>query len=266
MRPSTVKAKLKRNDAVLVTALALADPSLFELTSRMGFDAIWLDLEHHCHSVETAAALIRAARVGTSDMMLRCAKGEFMRIGRMLEAGANGIMYPRCDNAAEARELVAWSKFAPMGRRGLDSASGDNPYCMTPVPRYVREANEETFLVVQIEDPAALDHVDEIAAVEGVDVLFIGPADFSLLAGYPGEFDHPVVREAIRRVASACERLGKAWGMPTATTERTRELLGMGARFLTHGADILWVKNALETIQHNFGPLGFTFGGSPSGG
>jgi 4-hydroxy-2-oxoheptanedioate aldolase len=265
MRRSTIKAKLQRNEPVLVTGLGLADPSLFELTSLMGFDGIWLDLEHHAHSVETAATLMRAARVGTSDMMLRCAKGEFMRMGRLLEAGANGIMYPRCDDADEARELVAWSKFAPMGRRGLDSANGDNPYCMTPVPRYVREANEETFLVVQIEDPAALDHVEEIAAVEGVDILFIVPADLSLLAGYPGQYDHPVVREAIRRVASACERSGKTWGMPTPTTERARELLELGARVLAHGADILMHKNALEAIQHNFGPLGFTFGGSPGG-
>jgi 4-hydroxy-2-oxoheptanedioate aldolase len=266
MRPSKIKAKLKRNEPVLVTGLALADPSLFELTSLMGFDAIWLDLEHHAHSLETAATLMRAARVGTSDLMARCAKGEFMRMGRMLEAGANGIMYPRCDDAAEARELVAWSKFAPLGRRGLDSAGADNPYCRTPVPRYVREANEQTFLVVQIEDPAALDHVDEIAAVEGVDVLFLGPTDFSLLAGYPGEYDHPVVREAVRRVASASERSGKAWGMPTPTPERARELLDLGARFLAHGADIVIVKNGLEAIQRGFGPLGFTFGGSPSGG
>src|SRR4051812_1455664 len=242
MRPSIIKAKLKRNEPVLVTALALSDPSLFELASLMGFDGIWLDLEHHSHGLETAATLMRAARVGTSDMMLRCAKGEFMRMGRLLEAGANGIMYPRCDDAAEARELVAWSKFAPMGRRGLDSANADNPYCLTPVARYVREANEQTFLVVQIEDPAALDRVEEIAEVEGVDVLFLGPADFSVLAGYPGQFDHPVVRDAIRRVAAACERSGKAWGMPTPGPERSRELLDEGARFLAHGADILMVK------------------------
>jgi 4-hydroxy-2-oxoheptanedioate aldolase len=266
MRPSVIKAKLRRNEPVLLTSLALADPSLFELASVMGFDGIWLDLEHHSHSVETAATLMRAARVGTADVMLRCAKGEFMRMGRLLEAGANGIMYPRCDDAAEARELVAWSKFAPMGRRGLDSANGDNPYSMTPVPRYVREANEQTFLVVQIEDPAALDHVDAIASVEGVDVLFIGPADFSLLAGYPGQVDHPVVRDAIRRVASACERSGKAWGLPTPTPQRARELLEMGARFLAYGADILMVKNGREAIRHDFSPLGFRFGGVPTGG
>src|SRR5689334_25371974 len=158
MRPSKIKAKLKRNEPVLLTTLHLTDPSLFELTSLMGFDGIWMDLEHHGYSAETAMTLMRAARVGGADILARPAKGEFMRLGRLLEAGAQGIMYPRCDDADEAREVVTWSKFAPMGRRGLDSGNPDTPYCSMPIDRYVREANEQTFLVVQIEDPAALEH------------------------------------------------------------------------------------------------------------
>src|SRR5262245_53518921 len=191
MRPSKIKAKLERNEPVLVTALQFLDPAVFELTALLGFDGIWLDMEHHGPSVETAARLTRAARVGSTDVMVRIAKGEFMRMGRVLEAGAHGIMYPRCDNAAEARDVVTWSKFAPLGRRGFDGGNPDMPYCTMPMDAYVREANAQTFLVVQIEDPAALGHVDEIAAVEGVDVLFFGPADFSVLSGIPGQFDHP---------------------------------------------------------------------------
>ncbi|MGE3822363.1 MAG: HpcH/HpaI aldolase/citrate lyase family protein [Isosphaeraceae bacterium] len=259
MRPSKIKAKLQRGEPVLVTALALADPNLFEMASLMGFDGIWMDLEHHPISVETAANLTRAARVGGSDVMARPAKGEFMRLGRLLEAGAHGIMYPRCDDAEEARELVAWSKFAPLGRRGLDSGNVDNPFCFTPLDRYVGEANDQTFLVVQIEDPAALDNVEEIAKVEGVDVIFFGPGDFSLLSGIPGRFDHPELDSAIRRIATASAAAGKAWGMPSPSPERTRELLGLGARFLAHGADVLMVRDGLAAIRKNFGPLGFTF-------
>src|SRR6187401_2688611 len=121
MRTSRVKAKLSRGEPVLVTTLHLNEPSLYEMVSLMGFDAIWLDLEHHGFSVETAHNLLRAARVGTSDMIVRPAKGEFMRTSRILEAGAQGIMYPRCDTAEEAREVVKWAKFAPLGRRGLDT-------------------------------------------------------------------------------------------------------------------------------------------------
>jgi 4-hydroxy-2-oxoheptanedioate aldolase len=261
MRPSKVKAKLMRGEPVLMTALAFLDPSLFEMTSLMGFDGIWLDVEHRAHSVETAASLMRAARVGTADVMARPAKGEFMRLGRLLEAGAQGIMYPRCDNADEAREVVTWSKFAPLGRRGMDGANSDAPFCSMPVERYVREANAQTFVVVQIEDPAALEHVDAIAAVEGVDVVFLGPADFTVLSGIPGQFDHPSVENAIDRVAGATKSAGKAWGMPCGSAEHARRLLDRGARFLAHGADILMVKNGFEAIQRDFGKLGFSFDG-----
>src|SRR6185503_3639365 len=151
MRTSRIKAKLKRNEPVLLTTLHLTDPSLYELTSLMGFDGIWMDLEHHGTAVETAMTLLRAARVGAADVMVRPAKGEFMRLGRILEAGAQGIMYPRCADAAEAREVVAWSKFAPLGRRGFDGGNPDMPYCLMPMEEYVRRANEETFLVVQLE-------------------------------------------------------------------------------------------------------------------
>ena len=141
MRTSKIKAKLKRDEPVLLTTLHLTDPSLFELTSLMGFDGIWMDMEHHGYSVETATSLMRAARVGTADIMVRPAKGEFMRMGRMLEAGAQGIMYPRCDDADEARQVVTWSKFAPLGRRGFDGGNPDMPYCTMPVDE-LRPAGE----------------------------------------------------------------------------------------------------------------------------
>lgn len=262
MRASKIKAKLKTREPILVTALALTDPSLFELASLMGFDGIWLDLEHHPVSVETAATLMRAARVGASDVMARPAKGEFMRMGRLLEAGAQGVMYPRCDSADEAREVVTWSKFAPLGRRGFDSGNADNPYCTMPAAPYVKQANDETFIVAQIESPEALANAEEIASVEGVDVLFLGPADFSQLSGVPGQFNHPLVQEAVQKVASAAQNAGKCWGMPSPSPERTRELMDMGARFIAHGADVIMVKNGLEAIRSAFGPLGFTFDAS----
>jgi len=259
MRPSKIKAKLKRNEPVLLTTLHLTDPSLYELTSLMGFDGIWMDLEHHGTSVETAMTLLRAARVGGADVMVRPAKGEFMRLGRILEAGAQGIMYPRCADAAEAREVVAWSKFAPLGRRGFDGGNPDMPYCSMRLDEYVKAANEQTFLVVQIEDAGAVAAARTIAEVEGVDVLFFGPADFTVLGGIPGQFDHPRVQEAIRAIADAARQAGKHWGMPCFSLEHGKQLLDLGARFLCHGADIVMVKNALEEIQRRFAAFGFTF-------
>jgi 4-hydroxy-2-oxoheptanedioate aldolase len=260
MRSSRVLRKLRNDQPVLLTTLHLADPSIFELTSLMGFDGIWLDMEHHAHSLETAQNLMRAARVGQSDILVRPAKGEFMRMGRMLEAGAQGIMYPRCDNATEAREVVKWAKFPPLGKRGIDGGGADMPYCSMPVAQYIKEANEQTFVVIQIEEEAALDHVEEIAAVEGVDVLFLGPGDFSTLGGYAGQFDHPKLEKAIERVAAAARRAGKHWGRPViASTNEAEKYLAMGARFLAYCSDIQLVKQGLEKIQRDFSGLGFEF-------
>ncbi len=264
MRSSAVKAKLGRNEPVLVVCLHFTDASLYEMTSLIGFDCIWMDLEHHGYSVETASHLMRAARVGASDIMARPAKGEFMRMSRLLEMGANGIMYPRCDSADEAAEVVKWCKFAPQGRRGCDGANPDMPYLMMPIGDYVRTANTETFVVVQIEDAAAAERADEIAAVPGVDVLFLGPGDFSILGGFPGQMDHPAIERVMLQVADAARRAGKHWGMPCFSVEHGRRLLDMGARFIAHGADIILVKRGLEQIQEQFGPLGFRFGESDS--
>jgi len=259
MRHSRIKAKLRRQEPVLVTTLHFNDPSIYELASLMGFDGLWLDLEHHHHSVETANALLRAARVGSADVMVRPAKGEFMRMGRILEAGAQGIMYPRCDSAEEAAEVVRWAKFAPLGTRGIDGGNPDMPYCTMPLPEYLRAANEQTFLVIQIESPEAVEQAEAIAAVKGVDVLFLGPGDLSILSGIPGQFDHPLIQEAIARVASAARAAGKHAGTVAFSSQHARELMARGFHFITHQADLLILKQGFERMQREFAEIGFTF-------
>jgi 4-hydroxy-2-oxoheptanedioate aldolase len=259
MRPSRVKARLRLGKPALVTTCHFIDPSVFELVSLMGFDGIWIDLEHHATSDETAAALMRAARVGSSDIVARPAKGEFMRMGRLLEAGAQAIMYPRCESADEAAELVRWAKFAPLGERGVDGANGDNPYCAMPMPPYLRAANEHTLLIAQLESLNALDQADAIAGVPGIDVLMLGPGDLSVLSGIPFQFDNPIISDAYRRVAAAAKKAGKWWGTVSGGPDHTRMLLDLGATFICHGCDLLMVKQGMEQIQKVYGPLGFTF-------
>jgi 4-hydroxy-2-oxoheptanedioate aldolase len=259
VRDSRIKAKLRRNEPALITTLHYTDPTLYEMAGLMGFDGIWMDLEHHHYSVETAANLMRAARVGVGDIVARPAKGEFMRMCRLLEAGATGIMYPRCETAAEAAEVVRWMKFAPLGERGLDAANADAPYCSAPLQEYLKKANAETLVVIQIESPKALEELDAIARVPGVDVLMFGPGDFSVLAGVPGQFDHALLASARQRIAQAAKSAGIHWGTVSPTPENTAALLAMGARFICHGADILMVKRGLEQIQASYKPLGFTF-------
>lgn len=259
MRTSRVKTKLRRGEAVFITTLHLTDPSIFELASLMGFDAIWMDLEHHSYGLETAASLMRAARVGSADILARPAKGEFMRMCRLLEAGAQGIMYPRCDDADEAAEVVRWAKFAPQGQRGIDGANPDQPYLTMPLVPYLRLANEQTFVVIQIESPQALEQAGRIAALDGVDALMLGPADFSNLSGIPGQWEHPTILDAMQRIDAAAKAAGKQWGCPAFTRPHAERLLELGARMIYHSADILILKQGLEQLQRDFLPLGFTF-------
>ena len=246
MRTSIVKQKLAKKEPVIGVALHLTDPSIYEMVALSGVDFIWMDLEHHGYSVETATSLMRAARVGQADIMARPAKGEFMRMARLLEAGAHGILYPRCDNADEAREVVRWSKFAPMGTRGFDGGNPDMPYCTMGFVDYITQANAENWNVIQIEDPKALEHVDEIASIEGVDVIMLGPADFSILSGIPGQFQHPKIDEALAVIKKACDKHGKAWGTTGGTPARVQELINRGALWTTCGCDLIWVKNGLD--------------------
>lgn len=259
MKKSIVKAKLAKNEPVLITQLHLTDGSLFEMASLMGFDCLWMDLEHHTYSDETAANLMRAARVGMSDIIARPAKGEFMRMGRLLEAGANGILYPRCSTAEEAKEIVKWAKFAPQGERGFDGSSGDNPYRFMAAGEYVEAANKETFIIAQIEEPGAIDQAEAICAVEGIDGLMLGPADFSILAGIPGQVDHELVTAASETIAKAAADTGKHWGRTSTSFEKTKEYMDMGARLIFQGSDLMGLKAMLQKLQDDAAPLGFTF-------
>lgn len=259
MRESVVKKKLATNEPVLVMTLHFNDPAGYEMSSLMGFDALWVDLEHHAHSLETAQSLMRAARVGTSDIIARPAKGEFMRLGRLLEAGAQGIIYPRCENAAEARELVKWAKFPPLGERGLDSGNPDNPYCSVPVAQYTPLANANTFLFAMIEEEAVVDRAEEILAVDGIDAVFLGTGDFSSLGGYPGQMDHPKIERAMERIAQAARNTGKHWGRPAGSAADAARFIEMGARIIAHSSDLLILKQGLESVQQQFRSAGFQF-------
>lgn len=252
MRRSRILHKIRHTDEVAVaTCLHLTDPSTFEMAGLLGFDGIWMDLEHHGYSVETAGNLIRAARVGNADCVARPGKGEFMRMSRLLELGAAGIMYPRCDDAAEAAEVVKWAKFAPLGKRGFDGSGPDMPYMTMPMADYVAEANRETFVLIQMEEPSAVEQAEAIAATPGVDMIMLGPADFSVLTGIPGQITHPTVMAAIEKVAAAARNSGKAWAATVGSMEVAKQLVGMGCRLIFHGADIVMVKRGLEAIRTN---------------
>ena len=267
MRLSRVRQRWAAHAPALCVAVALTDPAVAELASLLGFDCLWIDLEHHPRSLETAANSMRAARVGGADIIARPAKGEFMRMSRMLEAGATGIMYPRCEHEDEAAEVVRYCKFAPIGARGMDGGGPDVPYASMSLPKYIETANRETFIFVQIEDPKSLERVEKIAAVPGVDGIFFGPGDFSVLAGIPEQFDHPLIVNAQQRIADATRAAGKRWGMPGLDLGHCKRITStLGASFVAWGTDLVLLKEGFELVQKQLGPLGFAFDNRLAGG
>lgn len=259
MRPSRVRQRWNAGQPAFCTSLRLDDPVVCELVSRMGFDCIWIDLEHVSLSVKDLTRMGAHARLGGADVIARPARWEYMRMSRMLEAGAHGIMYPRCESVDEAREVVRWCKFAPLGERGFDGGNADSDFIALPAKDYTRRANEETFLLIQIESPAAVACASEIARVPGVDMLFFGPGDFSVLSGIPGEVEDARVRDAMRQTAAAARDAGKRFGTLTFSEEQAQFALELGASFISFGCDLYLLKAAYEDIQRRFAPLGFRF-------
>lgn len=268
MRFSRVKKRWAQGQPVLATVAHFTDPASAELIGLMGIECLWIDLEHQPMSIADATAIMRAARVADMDVMARPAKGEFMRMARLLEAGASLIMYPRCESPEEARELVRHAKFPPLGERGYFSASPDNPYSTLRMSDYLRLANEETILLAQIESPTALAVGQQIAEVDGIDMLFFGPGDFSLAAGVPGDFQSPVVRNAMAETCRQAKAAGKRFGTLVGSLEEAKEVLELGASLVCYGGDLHFIREALIDVKRRFAPLGFVFedklGGSVS--
>lgn len=259
MRPSRVLSKVRNGQPALMSTLHFREPQVFEMMSLMGVDAIWIDLEHHPTSVEKADELMRAARVGVSDIIARPGRWEYMRLGRMLEAGAHGILYPRCESAEEAAEVVRWSKFYPLGERGQDGGNPDNPYCIMPMDQYTRVANEQTYVAIQLESPRAVDCVEDIVAVKGVDFVFFGPGDFSVLTGQAGQVRNEKADRALERISKAAAAAGTWWGTVSFGPEHARELIDMGCMLMSRGCDLLWVREGIEQMRREYSQIGFEF-------
>jgi 4-hydroxy-2-oxoheptanedioate aldolase len=257
MKSSRVLACWRKGRPAVCAILHLADPALAEMAVSLPFvDCIWLDFEHGPLSIEPGANFMRAARLAGCDFLARPGKGEFMRMGRMLEQGANGIMYPRCESPAEAREFVRWAKFAPLGERGFAGDNAEAGYATSNVASCVDTANRETFLCPMIESPNALKQARAIAEVEGIDMLFFGPGDFSVLSGLRAPLDHPSVMAACKEACDAALAAGKRFGSLALTVEQGKRLLEMGASFLVCYSDMYALNSSFQNLHNQLSTLG----------
>lgn len=244
MRKSKTLAKLRAGKSVRMCVMGHFIPPYVHLAARAGFDCIWLDLEHRLVDEREVQSLLAQFHLADIDCMLRPPTREKARLYRYLEDGATGLMIPHVSTVDEAQALVKAVKFPPQGDRGLDGVGFDTYFTITDRDEYTAAANRETFLVVQIETPQAVENAEQIAALDGITGLFVGPGDLGLrLSKYQ---NMPTMEACIENVAHAAAQYGKAWGLPAGTTEDLKKYTAMGAQLLAYGSEYRALKGMLE--------------------
>jgi 4-hydroxy-2-oxoheptanedioate aldolase len=244
VRTSKTLAKLRSGRPVRLCSLGHFIPAYIRHAAHFGYDCIWLDLEHRAMTDREVQALLAYFHAFDIDCMLRPATLEKTRLYRYLEDGATGLLIPHVSTPEKAQMLVNAIKFPPLGDRGLDGASMDSDFLLQGGEDYIDAANRETFLVVQIETPEAVANVDAIAAVDGVDGMFIGTSDLGLRIRRSGV--DLTLEQAIQTVADAAERRGKAWGLPADSPEHLRRYHAQGARLAAYGGDFMALMEMLK--------------------
>ena len=249
MRRSRILAQFRSGNFARACSLGHFLPFFVRHAAHWKYDGIWLDLEHRAMPEQEVHALLALCHYNDIDCMVRPPTVERTRLYRYLEEGATGFMMPFVSTAEIARHVVEAVKFPPLGNRGFEGASLDGDYALEsarPQSTYVADANRETFIVAQIETPEAVANIEDIAAVPGIDCLFIGPADLGLrLATLQG--DATMTLDAVvERVAAAARAHDKAWGRTVGSLEALERYRAMGAQLLPWGSDFM-LASVLQT-------------------
>ncbi len=239
MRPNRLRALLKEGKPAIGTMIQeFGSPATAIILANAGFDFLFIDMEHGSFSIETAANLIKTIRLTGVTCLVRVSDNEYSFISRILDAGAEGIMVPRVESRQEAEYIVQCARYPPIGKRGCSTTKGHTDYQKADPARLVQEANRENLIILQIERKQAVDHIDEILAVPGVDVALIGPLDLSLSLGTALDFQNAEFRSAIDRVVRASQACGVYSGMHTSNLEALFEWHRQGMQVLTYSSDI----------------------------
>jgi 4-hydroxy-2-oxoheptanedioate aldolase len=234
---NALKSRLRRDRSPCFgTWIATSSVVVLDALRTVGFEWLVIDTEHAAVNPQTLAALLAVLGDGPPTPLVRLGAVDPYLVKQALDAGAHGVLAPLVNTEDEARRLVAGAKYPPLGVRGAAAAAASR--YGTQLGPYLRTANAETMVGVQIETKEALAHVDAIAGVEGVDLLFVGPQDLTLSLGLLDDRTHPTVRSAMREVVDACERHGKVPGTLVLDPDELRAALELGFRFVALAADV----------------------------
>lgn len=243
------KALLERK-LTIGTWIQINHPVVAEILGNCGYDWIAADCEHTDIAVEGFAQIARGLYGRGPEPLARVRENDTLAIRQVLDAGARGVIVPLINSSEEAKRAVAAAKFAPQGIRGFSFCRGNN-YGLD-FEEYARQANDDIAVVVMIESKEAIENINEILAVEGVDGVFVGPYDLSGSYGIPGKTNDVIVQAGCKKVLEACAKAGKSAGLHVVipTKENIEKALGDGFTFIAVGADIVFLnRSSREAIS-----------------
>jgi 2-dehydro-3-deoxyglucarate aldolase/4-hydroxy-2-oxoheptanedioate aldolase len=225
------------------------------IAAAAGAEFIVFDMEHTGWSVETIRMLIATSRPANIIPMVRIPATEYHFVARVLDMGSMGVMVPMVESADQARRIVNFAKYPPVGRRGAAFGVAHDDYQGGDIVEKIKSANDQTLIIAQIETAEGVRNVEEIAAVKGIDVLWIGHFDLSNSLGIPGQFTHPQFVSSVEKVVAACKKHGPAPAFMASDIAGGKSLLAQGFRMLAYGGD-LWLyqqvlREGIEALRRS---------------
>ncbi len=246
MRDNPVKTKLQAGgNSFGFFAWEFFTPGLAQIVKEAGAEFVLFDMEHSGAGVDVMKQQISFCRGLGLAPFVRVPTNQYHFVARLLDLGALGIMVPMVETAQQAKEIVKWSSYPPKGRRGAAFGAAHDDYSGGSVRDKISAAEARRFLMIQIETEVGLENVEEIAAVPGVDCLWIGHFDLSNFLGVPAEFDNPKYVKAVDRVVAAAKKNGNVLGISSATDEWAREYYSKGFRIVSFGPDTVMLQTNL---------------------
>jgi len=249
------KAALQAGKPQIGLWLSMASPYMAEVSATAGFDWLLIDGEHSPNDLQSTLAALQAIAPYPSQPIVRVVEGSQHIIKQVLDIGAQTILVPMVDTAAQAAQVVAATRYPPRGVRGVGSAIARASRWNARTD-YLAVADDETCLLVQAESATAMANLAAICAVDGVDGVFIGPADLAASMGHRGKANHPEVQAAIEAAIKTISASGKAAGILTGDVAQARHYLALGCGFVAVGVDVLVYANAARALAAEMSPQG----------
>jgi 2-keto-3-deoxy-L-rhamnonate aldolase RhmA len=247
MRANGVKRGLRAGGVSLGTMVfEFSSTGIARLAASAGAEFVIYDMEHTGWSIETIRGLMATARCALSIPLVRVPAAHYHFVARVLDTGAMGVMVPMVESAEQAHLIAQSAKYPPVGRRGAAFAVAHDDYEIGSLADTMISANAESLLIAQVETVAGLEKVEEIAAVEGIDVLWVGQFDLTNSLGIPGQFGHPRLQEALDRVVAVAGRHGKTAAILVMSVDEGKAMLARGFRCIAYGGDLWLYQQALR--------------------